>query len=77
MFGHEHTYSRQNGIYLTDDQAVLAEDKENLEYMARNLKETYVDWRLTIKMENVKYLCIGRKNCNLQLDKSKEFMGYI
>jgi hypothetical protein len=46
-------------LQFSDDQVVLAGDKEDLEYMARKLKESYEKWGLIMNLNKTKYLCIG------------------
>lgn len=59
-------------LQFADDQAVIAGDKEDLEYMARKLKETYSEWGLTMNIHKTKYLNIGSDIQNLQLDNTEE-----
>jgi hypothetical protein len=61
-------------LQFSDDQAILAGDKEDLEYMTRKLKETYEIRGLDMNLNKTKYLCIGETtHNNLKLDKDKEF----
>jgi len=53
-------------------QVVLAGDKEDMEYMARKLKETYEKWDLDMNLNKTKYLCIGKTHSNLKIDKDIE-----
>ena len=59
-------------LRFADDQVVLAGDKEDLEYMARKLKETCEKWGLDMNLNKTKYLCIGETHNNLKLDKDSE-----
>jgi len=59
-------------LQFSDDQVVLAGDKEDLEYMTRKLKETYEKWGLDMNLNKTKYLCIGEMHSNLKLDKDSE-----
>jgi len=59
-------------LQFADDQVVLAWGKEDLEYMTRNLKETYEKWGLDMNLNKTKYLCIGETQNNLKLDKDNE-----
>jgi len=36
---------------FADDQVLLAQDHDDMEYMARKLKEEYEKWGLTINLE--------------------------
>jgi hypothetical protein len=60
-------------LQFADDQAILAGDKEDLEYVTRKLKETYEKWGLDMNLNKTKYLCIGETTQNiLKLDKDKK-----
>jgi C-terminal processing protease CtpA/Prc len=61
-------YTNSNYIYIqyiqyslnfADDQVLLAQDHDDMEYMARKLKEEYEKWGLAINLEKTKYVCIG------------------
>ena len=58
-------------IYLllfADDQLLMTEDYEDLQYMARKLKEEYEKWGLKINMEKTKHMAIGDKSKDLVLE---------
>jgi hypothetical protein len=38
-------------LNFADDQVLLAQDHDDMEYLARKLKEEYEKWRLTINLE--------------------------
>ena len=38
-------------LSFADDQVLLAQDHDYVEYMARKLKEEYEEWGLTINLE--------------------------
>ena len=59
-------------LQFADDQVVLAEDKEDLEYMTRKLIKTYEKWGLDMNLNKTKYLWIGGTQNNLKLDKKNE-----
>lgn len=64
-----------NTIYslqFADDQAVLAGDKEDLEYMTRKLKETLEEWGLDMNINKTKYLPIGSEIDPLKLNNAEE-----
>ena len=48
-------------LSFADDQVVLAQDHDDLEYMARKLKEECEEWGLNINLEKKKYICIGKE----------------
>ena len=45
-------------LNFADDQILLTQDHNDMEYMARKLKEEYEKWGLTINLEKTKYVCI-------------------
>ena len=59
-------------LSFADDQVVLAQDHDDMEYMARKLKEEYEEWGLTINLEKTKYICIGEGKKSLKFDGGKE-----
>ena len=46
------------------DQVVLAQDCDDMECMARKLKDEYEEWGLTVNLEKTKYICIGEGKLN-------------
>jgi hypothetical protein len=40
-----------HSLNFADDQVLLAQDHDDMEYMARKLKEEYENWGLTINLE--------------------------
>jgi len=42
-------------LQFADDQVVLARDKDDLQYMTRQLKETYEKWGLDLNLNKTKY----------------------
>jgi len=46
-------------LHFADDQVVIAQDKEGLEYMTRKLLNEYEEWGLSVNRFKTKYLCIG------------------
>jgi len=42
-----------------NDQVLLAQDHDDMEYMAINLKEEYEKCGLNINLEKTKYVCMG------------------
>ena len=60
-------------LSFADDQAVLAQDRDDVEYMARKLKEEYEEWGLTINLEkNEIYMCTGEGKESLKLEGGEE-----
>jgi hypothetical protein len=48
-------------LNFSDDRVLLAQDHDDMEYMARKLKEEYKKWGLTINLEKTKYVCTGER----------------
>ena len=51
-------------VYLlsfADDWVLLAQDDDDMEYMARKLKEEYEKWGLAVNLEKTKYVCMGEE----------------
>jgi hypothetical protein len=47
-------------INFADDQVLLAQDQDDMEYMARKLKEEYERWGLAVNLEKTKYVYMGK-----------------
>jgi hypothetical protein len=52
-----HVYS----FNFADDQVLIAQDHDDMAFMAQNLKKEYEKWGLTINLEKTKYICIGEE----------------
>lgn len=59
-------------LQFADDQAVIANDKDDMEYMVKKLVEEYDKWGLTVNVEKTKYMCIGADAENLTLDDGRQ-----
>lgn len=55
-------------LQFADDQVVLANDKDDMEYMVRKLIQEYFEWGLAVNIDKTKYLCVGETTDNLHLD---------
>ncbi|XP_072375789.1 uncharacterized protein [Diabrotica undecimpunctata] len=55
-------------LHYADDQVVIDQDKEDLEYMARKLMEEYKKWGLEVNLQKTQYLCIGGEHTVDDLD---------
>ncbi|KAG8333849.1 hypothetical protein J6590_102119 [Homalodisca vitripennis] len=55
-------------LLFADDQVVVAEDEEDLEYMLRKLTEEYEGWGLEVNMDKTQYLVIGREGRDLNIN---------
>uniref|UniRef100_T1H9Z7 Reverse transcriptase domain-containing protein n=1 Tax=Rhodnius prolixus TaxID=13249 RepID=T1H9Z7_RHOPR len=70
------------GMYLhsllfADDQVMIANDEEDINYMARNLAEEYRKWGLEINIEKTEYMTASPHNeCEIdgrKLNKDSSF----
>ncbi|XP_044766420.1 uncharacterized protein LOC123322542 [Coccinella septempunctata] len=59
-------------LHFADDQVVVAQDKEDLEFMATRLFAEYEKWGLSVNKTKTKYLCIGQKADSLHLEDNIE-----
>ena len=51
-------------LQFADDQMVMAQSKEDLEYMCRKLQEQYSKWGLNMNIAKTKYMSLGTDtNC--------------
>lgn len=57
-------------LQFADDQVIMANDKEDIEYMARKLQEEYRRWGLEINIDKTKYLPIGTALSNIELENN-------
>jgi hypothetical protein len=46
-------------LQFANDQVVLAKDEEDLEYVARKIKEEYEKYGMASSVKKTKYLCVG------------------
>lgn len=46
---------------FADDQVIVAQNKEDLEFMTTRLIKEYEKWGLTVNRTKTKYLCIGKE----------------
>jgi hypothetical protein len=59
-------------LNFVDDHVLLAQDRDDMEYMTRKLKEEYEEWRLTINLEKNIYVCSGEEKEVLKFDCGEE-----
>jgi len=62
---------------FADDHVLSAKDHDDMEYMARKLKEEYEKWGLTINLEKTKYVCMGEGKETLKFDGGEEIKPCI
>jgi len=48
-------------LNFADDQILLAQDHDDMGYMARKLKEEHDKWGLAINLEKNKYVYMGER----------------
>src|SRR5215510_10713605 len=63
-------------LQFADDQVVMAQSKEDLEYMCRNLKEEYSKWGLNINIAKTKYISLGTDTKHLEIDNGDTIIGF-
>jgi hypothetical protein len=63
-----HVYS----LNFADDQVLIAQDHDDMEFMAWKLKEEYEKWRLTMNLEKPKYIWKKKKKESLKFDSGEE-----
>ena len=59
-------------LNFADDQVLIAQYHDDMEYMTRKLKERYEKWGLAINLEKTKYVCIGERKEILKFDDGEE-----
>jgi len=59
-------------LNFADEQVLSAQDHDDMEYMARKLKEGYEKWGLAINSEKTKYVCMGEEKEILKFDGGEE-----
>ena len=63
-------------LFFADDQILLAEDRDDLSYMARKLEETFEKSGLKINMKKSEYLAAGVEEVSdLPLENGKIICG--
>jgi hypothetical protein len=70
-----YTNKKKNNVYslnFAEDQVVIAQDHDDMEFMARKLKEEYEKWGLTMNLEKTKYVSIGEGKESLKFDSGEE-----
>ena len=68
----QNTYVRVYSLNFADYQVLLALDHDDMEYMARKLKEEYEKWGLATNLEKNKYICVGEGKESLKFDGGEE-----
>jgi hypothetical protein len=55
-------------LQFADDQVMMAQSEEDLEYMCRKLQEEYSKWGLTMNIVKTKYMSLGTDTNYLEVD---------
>jgi hypothetical protein len=64
-------------LLFANDQLLMAQDYEYLEYMTRKLIDEYELWGLKLNINKTKYTPIGDTARNLQLEDGKGTISYV
>ena len=62
-------------LQFADDQLVMAQSKEDLQYMCRKLQEQYSKWGLTMNIAKTKYMSLGTDTNHLEVDNGDIIIG--
>ena len=62
-------------MQFADDQVVMAQSKEDLEFMCCKLQEEYSKWVLTINIAKTKYMSLGTDINHLEMDNGDIITG--
>ena len=62
-------------LQFADDQVVMAQSKEDLEYMCRKLQEEYSKWGLTTNNAKTKYMYLCTDTNYLEVDNGDIMTG--
>ena len=62
-------------LQFAGDQVVMAQSKEDLEYMCRKLQEEYSKWALTMNIAKTKHMSLGTDRNHLELDNGDIITG--
>ncbi|XP_030768215.1 uncharacterized protein LOC115891796 [Sitophilus oryzae] len=66
-------------LLFADDQVIVANDEEDIDYMLRKLKEEYAEWGLKMNMTKTEYLKMaddGQVDRSLELSNIKQCEEY-
>ena len=62
-------------LKFTDDQVVMDQSKEDLEYMGQKFQEEYSKWGFTMKIAKTKYMSVGTDTNYLEMDNGDIITG--
>lgn len=63
-------------LCFADDQIVIAQEYDDMEYMTRKLIEEYNKWGLEVNVDKTEYMCIGGKQKDLVLNNGQQIKHY-
>ena len=64
-------------MLFADDQLLIAQDYEDLEYVTKKLIDEYELWGLKLNVKKTKYMAIGDTSRDLQLEDGKEIISHV
>ena len=64
-------------MLFADDQLLIAQDYEDLEYMTRKLIDEYELWGLKLNVKKTKYIAIGDTSRDIKLEDGKGIIRYV
>jgi len=64
-------------MLFADDQLLIAQDYEDLEYMTKKLIDEYELWGLKLNVKKTKYMTIGDTSRDLQLEDGKGIISNV
>ena len=64
-------------MLFADDQLLIAQDYEDLEYMTRKLIDEYELWALKLNVKKTKCMAIGDTSRDLQLEDGKGIISHV
>jgi len=64
-------------MVFADDELLIAQEYEALEYMTRKLIDEYEFWGLKLNVKKTKYMAIGDTSRDLQLEDGKGIISHV
>ena len=64
-------------MLFADDQLLIVQDYEDLEYVTKKLIDEYELWGLKLNVKETKYMAIGDTSRDLQLGDGKGTISYV
>ena len=71
--GYDNIYT----MLFADDQLLIAQDYEDLEYMTKKLIDEYELWGFKLNLKKTKYMAIGDTSRDLQLEDGKGIISHV